>query len=304
VARVAEAVELRELGVEKPIMVMGGGYGQDDMELAQRYGLKMGIHHRAQLDLLQRSGPRQGLDCFIKVDSGMHRLGFQPEQMAEAVTRLKQCGLLTDPPLLMTHMACADDPADPTTDLQWGRFSPLVKQYGARFSAANSAVVMSRPEMHGHWVRPGIMLYGVSPFVDSHGPDVGLRPVMTLESRLISVKRLSQGEAVGYGATWRAPHEMRLGVVAVGYGDGYPRHAPSGTPVLVNGQRLPLVGRVSMDMITVDLSQQPEAQVGDPVILWGEGLPAEEIAEAAGTIAYQLFCNVTRRVDFYTLDHG
>lgn len=167
-------------------------------------------------------------------------------------------------------------------------------------SLANSAGILGWPQTHADWVRPGIMLYGASPFVDSIANDEGLQPVMHLQSTLISIKRHRKGEAIGYGATWRCPQTMPVGVVAIGYADGYPRHAPTGTPVLVNGKRVPLVGRVSMDMITVDLRSQPNARIGDPVVLWGKNLPVEEIANLAGTIAYELLCHVSSRVKLIT----
>ena len=163
---------------------------------------------------------------------------------------------------------------------------------------ANSAGIIAFPDTHSDWVRPGLMLYGVSPLSDSTGIDEGLQPVMTLESKLIAVKKLKTNEPVGYGATWRCPEDMPVGVVAAGYGDGYPRHAPSGTPVLVNNERVTLIGRASMDMLIVDLRNQPQAKVGDPVILWGEGLPVEEIAAHAGTIPYELLCGVHKRLTF------
>ncbi|MFZ1325386.1 MAG: alanine racemase, partial [Candidatus Contendobacter sp.] len=159
-----------------------------------------------------------------------------------------------------------------------------------------SGGILGWPETHFDWVRPGIMLYGCSPFQQGDGAEQGLHPVMTLTSRLIAIQHYAAGEPVGYGGSWRCPQASRIGVVAIGYGDGYPRHAPSGTPVLVNGQRAALVGRVSMDMMTVDLTELPQAQIGDPVVLWGRGLPVEEIAHQAGSITYELFCKVTPRV--------
>ena len=168
-------------------------------------------------------------------------------------------------------------------------------------SLANSAAIIAFPDAHYDWVRPGIMLYGISPLADTTASELDLQPVMTLKSRLIAVNHLLQGDPVGYGATWQCPEDMPVGVVGFGYGDGYPRHVPSGTPVLVNGQRVPIVGRVSMDLITVDLRTLPAAQVGDEVILWGEGLPIEEIAAAAETIAYELVCRLTSRVTFRTV---
>jgi alanine racemase len=197
----------------------------------------------------------------------------------------------------MTHLADADDLGDPLTPQQVRVILSLAEP-GVELSMANSAGVLGWPETHGHWVRPGIMLYGVSPFLNEVGSERGLLPVMTLEARLIARRRLRRGDRVGYGGSYVCPEDMPGGVVAIGYGDGYPRHAPSGTPVLVNGRRVPLIGRVSMDLLVLDLRSQPDAQVGDPVVLWGRGLPVEEIAALAGTIGYELLTGVTRRVRF------
>ena len=198
----------------------------------------------------------------------------------------------------MTHLASANNREDPMTSEQINCFSQFNKNMSLEKTIANSAAILAFPDAHVDWVRPGIMLYGVSPFANSNGPQEGLKPVMTLKSRLITVKALKTGEPVGYGATWRCPEDMSVGVVAAGYGDGYPRHAESGTPVLVNGKRVELIGRASMDMLTVDLRSQPQAKTGDPVVLWGEGLPVEEIAKHAGTIPYEMLCAVHKRLEF------
>ncbi len=296
VARFDEAMALRGLGVDKNILVMGGAYTPGAVRAAAAKGITLVVHQDHQVVLFESLADGPLPTAVIKIDSGMHRLGFLPEEVEEVISRLQTLGCLGERPLLMTHMACADDRADPMTERQWESFEPLVKQFNASSSAANSAVILSRPEMLGNWVRPGIMLYGVSPFLDTLGPDEGLRPVMTLCTRLLSVKTIPKGESVGYGASWRCPESMPIGVAAIGYGDGYPRHAPSGTPVLVNGVEVPLVGRVSMDMITLDLRRYPGARSGDPVTLWGQGLPAERVANLAGTIAYELFTGITGRV--------
>ncbi|QFY89861.1 alanine racemase [Magnetovirga frankeli] len=296
VARCDEALRLRALGARKPILVMGGAYNIEMISAAAEQGLILAVHHPGQIDLLE-SLPKKALPrCVPKIDSGMHRLGLLPEQTEAAMARLKALNCLGEQPLLMTHMACADDPTSAMTDRQWRQIQPLLQRYDAQLSAANSALILSRPEMQGNWVRPGIMLYGASPFIQRSGPEVGLRPVMTLQAPLLAVKYLKKGETLGYGATWTLPEDMPVGVVGIGYGDGYPRHAPTGTPVLLNGAEVSLVGRVSMDMITVDLRRQPQARVGDWATLWGRGLAADRIAQVAGTIAYQLFCNLTSRV--------
>ena len=196
----------------------------------------------------------------------------------------------------MTHFASADEPSESATRAQIDRFASAVQSLDLERSFCNSAGVLAWPEAHAEWIRPGVMLYGVSPLAGRTGHDEGLHPVMTLTTRLIAIKQVPAGEAVGYAGAWRAASDTRIGVAALGYGDGYPRHAPSGTPVLVNGRPTVTVGRVSMDMLEVDLTAQPDAAVGDPVTLWGQGLPAEHVAETAGTIAYELLCGLAGRV--------
>jgi alanine racemase len=264
---------------------------------ASRQGLDLVVHQGYQLELLETTPLERPLRVWLKLDSGMHRLGFSPEEAPGAARRLAACSNCEGSPRWMTHLADADDLSDPLTPQQVRLFLSLAEP-GAELSIANSAGLLGWPETYGDWVRPGIMLYGVSPFLDEVGSQRGLWPVMTLEARLIARRWLRRGERVGYGGTYVCPEDMPGGVVAIGYGDGYPRHAPSGTPVLVNGRRVPLIGRVSMDLVVLDLRSQPEARVGDPVVLWGRGLPVEEIASLAGTIGYELLTGVTRRVRF------
>jgi alanine racemase len=298
VARVGEGVALRQSGIPQPIAVMEGCFDADELELAAANRLELVVHHPEQIRLLQQHAVSQPLQVWLKIDTGMHRLGILPDQAIEAYHQLAALPSVASPPRLMTHLANGDDLSDPTTSQQCRLMRSLVAPLDGEISIANSAGILGWPESHADWVRPGIMLYGVSPFIDGRGPHHELRPVMSLQSSLIAINRYRKGDAIGYGGTWACPEDMAVGVATIGYGDGYPRHAPSGTPVLVNGQRVPLVGRVSMDMISVDLRSQPEAQVGDPVTLWGRGLPVEEIAEAADTIPYQLLCGVTGRVAF------
>ncbi|MES9878853.1 MAG: alanine racemase [Candidatus Sedimenticola sp. 6PFRAG1] len=298
VARVSEGIELRRTGIDKQILVLGGALDAEELALASQYRLELMVHHQTQLSLLERHDGSHSVRCWLKVDSGMHRLGFLPEEVEKAWQQLSGLPVVEGDVGMVTHLANADDLSDNTTVSQLERFKPLAEKLGVETSIANSAGTLGWPDAHGDWVRPGIMLYGASPFINGSADEDGLRPVMTLESQLIAVKHLPAGSPIGYGGTWRCPEPMLVGVAAVGYGDGYPRHAPSGTPVLVNGSRVPLVGRVSMDMITLDLRSQPDAAVGDTVTLWGEGLPADEVAASAGTIAYELFCGVTQRVSF------
>ena len=297
-ARIEEAVRLRQAGVGKQLLTLEGFFSRDELDAASRYQIEPVVSTPQQLSLLQQCRLQHPVCCWLKVDTGMHRLGFSVEQAVAAYHSLRRCAAVRPPLRLMTHLACADDLQEQATERQLQRFQPLIDGLGGEVSIANSAALLAWPQTHYHWVRPGIMLYGASPLIGGRGETQGLRPVMTLTSHLIAINQCQRGEAIGYGGSWRCPESMPVGVVAIGYGDGYPRHAPSGTPLLVNGLRVPLVGRVSMDMLTVDLRTQPEASVGDPVVLWGRGLPAEEIAEAAETITYQLFCGVTQRVRF------
>jgi alanine racemase len=233
---------------------------------------------------------------WIKVDTGMNRLGFRVEQFAAACERLGRVPNVVPRPTLVTHLACADEVGDARTAAQLRAFGEVTAgRVGAR-SIANSAGLFAWPESRADWVRPGVALYGVSPFPEQTGRELGLRPAMTLRTAVIAVKDVAAGETVGYGGSWRAARPTRMAVVAAGYGDGYPRAAVSGTPVLVEGQRAPLIGRVSMDMLTVDVTGLPRVSPGDEVVLWGEGLPVEEIAGYAGTIPYELICGVSQRV--------
>ncbi|MCU0766623.1 MAG: alanine racemase [Gammaproteobacteria bacterium] len=296
VARVGEGAQLRDAGIAARIVVLEGGFDAQDVAEAAGRGLDLVFHHEEQIALLAAARPARPTRAWLKVDTGMHRLGFQVEAAPAAHARLVALARGNAPVGLMTHFASADDPGDPATREQLDAFRPLAARLGVPVSISNSAGLLGCPEAHGDWVRPGLMLYGASPFLGGRAAALGLRPVMTLRSRLIAVNHYRRGERVGYGGTYTCPEDMPVGVVAVGYGDGYPRHAPSGTPVLVGGVRVPLVGRVSMDMISVDLRGAPGARLGDPAVLWGEGLPVEEVAECAGTIPYQLTCAVTGRV--------
>ncbi|NJO17149.1 MAG: alanine racemase [Thioploca sp.] len=296
VACIEEALPLREAGITVPIVLLEGFFHADELPLVAAHQLQIVVHNATQLEHLLRSRLAKPIQVWLKVDTGMHRLGFAPYEIEAIYGRLQQCSQVSPPIRLLSHLACADDRQDQTTSVQTQRFMTLVNALKVEASFANSAGILAWPQTHVDWVRPGIMLYGVSPFTDTTATVEGLQPVMQLQSVLTSVKYCQIGECVGYGRTWRCPENMPIGVVAIGYADGYPRHVPSGTPVLVNGKRVPLIGRVSMDMITVDLRTQPHAQVGDPVILWGNDLPIEEIAHLAGTIAYELLCNVSKRI--------
>ncbi|MFO8023954.1 alanine racemase [Thiohalophilus sp.] len=296
VASIDEAISLREAGIPQPIVLLEGFVRGDALRLIEGYQLQPVIHHPEQIAILEQT-PGPALDVWLKVDTGMHRLGMSPQDTPAMLTRLLNCPRVASV-RLMTHLANADDREDDYTQEQIRRFESLDDLSVTARSVANSAGLLGWPQSVSDWARPGIMLYGVSPFNNSLGKQHDLRPVMTLRAQLIAVNRHQAGELIGYGGTWRCPEAMPMGVVSIGYGDGYPRHVPSGTPVLLGDRRVPIVGRVSMDMLCLDLRECPEARIGDEVILWGEGLPVEEIADAAGTIAYELLCKVTARVEF------
>lgn len=298
VACIDEAVALRDNGIDKDIVLLQGITELSEIDKVIQHSLSLVIHHVSQIDLLEKSDLNSPVTVWIKLDTGMHRLGFLPADREAVCTRMQS--VLPDGSSihLMSHLANADDRRDSYTRHQLESFSTCVSDTGYACSMANSAGILGWEQSHYDWVRPGIMLYGVSPFIKGRAADEDLREVMTLRSRLVAVNRMSKGDAIGYGSTWACPEDMNIGVVAIGYGDGYPRHAMNGTPVLLNDKRAMLIGRVSMDMICIDLRQHTEAKVGDTVTLWGKDLPVEEIAECASTIAYELLCGVTSRVRF------
>lgn len=301
VARLSEARMLRDHGIEKPVVLLAGVLTPDDLRHALNLDCELVVHNRLQLDMLEAAGPGSAT-VWLKVDTGMHRLGIDPDDVDEYLARLRRCRAVRDV-RLMTHLGNADNTADPTTTLQLQRFTRVAADFAGDTSVANSAAILgwgeacglASPDTSKIWVRPGIALYGISPFSAQCGADLGLQPVMEFESRLIAIKPVKNGDAVGYGGTWKANGDTTIGIVSAGYGDGYPRFLPSGTPIRVNDRRVPLVGIVSMDMLAVDLGQGATERPGDPVVLWGNELPAEEVAACAGTIAYQLICGVTHR---------
>jgi alanine racemase len=292
-----EAISLREAGFDRRIVLLEGLFDADEAGLADGYRVDVVVHHAGQIGLLEQTRPGRPLDVWLKIDTGMHRLGFEPGVVPAVVERLRRTGRVGDIRFL-SHFCCADDPGADHTPRQQRLFMQTIEGLAGERTLANSAAVLAWPETHLEWVRPGVMLYGSSPLPHASAADLDLRPVMTLGTQLIAVAQRRQGDPVGYGAAWECPEPMTVGIAAIGYGDGYPRHAPSGMPVLVNGRRAALAGRVSMDMIGIDLRGHPEARVGDPVTLWGEGLPVDEVAAAAGTISYELFCGVSSRVAF------
>ncbi len=295
VARLEEGVMLRERGVTQPVVLLEGVFTAEQLHEAARHELDLVVHDALQIELLARDPFAHGRVLWVKIDTGMNRLGFRPEEFPEALGRLER---LAPPPReirLMTHLARADD-SEEMTLRQLERFRQATRGLGYVTSIANSAGVFGETPLGGEWVRPGLALYGASPFADRTGEDLGLRPAMLLMTSVIAVRRVPRGETVGYGAAWRAGRDSRIAIVAAGYGDGLPRGLPNGTPVLLDGRRAPLCGRVSMDMIAVDATDLGEVRVGAPVVLWGGGLPVEEVARWAGTIAFELLCGVSQRV--------
>lgn len=288
-----EAARLRIAGITQPILMLEGIFKPSDVALLDKYALTPVFHSPAQVEMLRAASLPSAIDVYVKVNSGMNRLGFTAETLGASFNALREHPRVRQL-TLMTHFADADGASGVKAQLDW--FQEMTKSFSAPRSLANSAALLRFPQAHGDWVRPGIMLYGCSPFADRSAESLGLKPAMTLTTEIIATQHLQPGERVGYGFSYEAVGELRIGVIACGYADGYPRHAPTGTPVLVDGKRTRIVGRVSMDMITVDISEIPEATIGTPVTLWGEGLSADEVAASAGTLSYELLCALAPRV--------
>ena len=301
VARAEEALALRRAGVEGTILVLGGFRDAESLERLARERIDAVAHAPEQVAIVRARSGGPPVRLWVKVDTGMHRLGFSPSEFPEAWRALAALPGAAKPLHAMSHFAGADEPGGAAaTARQAARFDDALAALGGAAppsSLANSAAVLTAPDTHRDWVRPGLMLYGASPLAGGRAGDHGLRPAMTLTAPLVAVKTIERGAPVGYGGVWTAPETMPLGVAAIGYADGYPRHAPSGAPVLVNGRRAALAGRVSMDLVAIDLRGCPDARPGDRVTLWGEGLPVEEVAEAAGTIPYELLARLGPRVE-------
>jgi len=296
VARVDEGLTLRAAGIMTRTVLLEGVFDAAQLAAAAAAGFELVVHTREQVELL-RAAPDARFTVWLKLDTGMNRLGFKGRDFAAAYAALGAVPAVQQPVNLFTHLSSADDPERAATPGQLARFAAATESLPGERSIANSAGMLSYREAQADWVRPGLLLYGASPFFGSVGADYGLKPAMTLRSRVIALKDLEAGERVGYGGDWTAQRPTRLAVAAVGYGDGYPRSLASGAPVLVNGERVPLAGRVSMDMIGIDVTdlRAPPA-LGDPVILWGEGLAVEELAVWADTIPYELLCGISQRV--------
>lgn len=301
VACVEEALELRDGGVSGPIVVLEGFFANREIPLMAKMNFITVVHHEKQLRALEDVPCDPPLKVWLKIDTGMHRLGFAPEQAAQAYARLTQIPWVEPSPGLLSHLASADDIGNNATQQQLALFKSLTRHWPGARSMANSPGVLAWPETHFDWVRPGLLLYGCSPLPFAVGADHGLQAVMTLESQVFALQSVKAGEHVGYGGAWVAERDTIIGVVAMGYGDGYPRHAPSGTPVWIKNRICPLAGRVSMDMLAVDLGPDNDVEIGERALLWGKELPIERVAQFAGTIAYDLMCAVTPRVPFFSI---
>jgi len=298
VASLGDGLRLRAAGIGKRIVVLSGPDEAADLSEFRRLQLDAVIHHMSQLAWLESDRDPRNLRVWLKIDTGMHRLGFAPDDACTVHARLRALPNVDSDIALMTHFAASDEFDNTTTARQIAAFDVSTAGIDGSRSLANSAGVLGWPQAKNDWVRVGGLLYGLSVIEGKSGSDLGFEPAMTLSTKLIAVNRVRKGERVGYAATFECPEDMSVGVAAIGYGDGYPRSAPSGTPVLVNGTRAAIAGRVSMDLIAIDLRHAPDARVGDRVVLWGGPLPTEEVAARAGTISYDLTCGMTKRVLF------
>lgn len=295
VASLEEGVILREAGITQPIILMEGLFQASEIADAAHYQFTLVVHHEPQVAILENAKVSHPFPIWLKINTGMHRLGIAPSQFSAIYERLSKISAVQQPIGLMTHFAEADVVDSAGTQQQIDVFTQLTKGLPGPRSLANSAGIIAWPQTHTDLVRPGLMLYGASPFADKTGLDHQLKPVMTLSSQLIAITSVQQGGKVGYGGTWAAPEDLTVGVVGVGYGDGYPQFAKNGTPILVNGVECELAGRVSMDMLTVDLRRCPDAKIGDRVTLWGDSLPVERVAKCSHTSAYELLTRMTAR---------
>lgn len=296
VSRIEEAQELRSAGIIQPILLLEGCFCQQDLTIAAEHNFQTTIHCKEQLDDLKQAKLTQPMSVWLKLDTGMHRLGVQPCELEDYVTQIEATEKLSGPVGFMSHFSCADDFSSSTTQKQIELFLKQTAAYPGPKTLANSAGILYWSDSHLDYMRAGISLYGISPNEDEVGTQHGLRSAMTLNSRLIAVRKHKANQPVGYGETWTSNEDTYIGVVAMGYGDGYPRTAPAGTPVYVNGRIVPISGRVSMDMITINLGPDATDKVGDTVEFWGENLPVERVAKHIGTIPYELVIKLTKRV--------
>lgn len=299
VASVDEALALRKINIKSPITLMSGAFEADDLFIASCQNFHLIFHEETQIEWLNNIKLPNPINAWLKIDTGMGRLGFNLESAKKAYQALSNSSQIVQPIGIISHIACADEPSHPLNKQQMDNFDSFVRSLPGSKSLANSASIFALKESLYDVVRPGLSLYGISPLKDKSASSLGLKPVMTLQTRLVSISNAKKGSSIGYGARFICPEDMKIGVIAMGYGDGYPRSAKNGTPLLVNNKRCQLVGTVSMDMAMIDLRNCPEAKIGDPVILWGDGLPLEEVAEYTNNISYDIICGVQQRVKFY-----
>lgn len=297
VACMEEAMAIRSLGVRTDCVLFQGVFSGDELQTAAAHQFQLVIHHPQQLQWLLAKPLATKIKVWIKVNTGMHRLGFPAQEVCDVLAALMDCPWVDKEIGLMTHLACADEPGNPANQNQLQTFRELDLSEGKLIkSIANSAAILALPETHDDVVRPGIMLYGVSPFANQTGQELGLVPVMRFVSAISAIHDYPAHARIGYGGTWQTSKPSIIGIVAAGYGDGYPRHIAQNTPVWIKGYQAPIVGRVSMDMLTIDLTDCPKVSIGEPVELWGQHIPVEKIALSAGTIAYELLCQFSPRV--------
>ncbi|MCP4880993.1 MAG: alanine racemase [Gammaproteobacteria bacterium] len=296
VACIEEALQLRQAGINKPILLLEGIFTDDEIATAAEQDLWMMVEDPWQVDAIVNAKLQQPVQVWTKMDTGMHRLGLAPFRLPELLAKLQASPNVCNGIVMASHFACADELNNDFTRQQIALFHSHLPSPDMPFSLANSAAIMAWPESHGHWNRAGFMLYGNTPLDAEHDSNLGLTPVMSLNSSVISLRQVAVGEAVGYGQLWKAQRPSIIATVAMGYADGYPRHASTGTPVLINGQRAPIIGRVSMDMITIDVTDLSGVCLGSPVCFWGHDLNANEVASHIGTIGYELITRMGQRL--------
>ncbi len=299
VASVDEALALRKVNIKAPITLMSGAFEPDDLLIASCQNFHLIFHEKQQIDWLQSIKLPKPVKIWLKIDTGMGRLGFALEEAESAYELLSKNPQVIQPIGIISHLACSEEKNHPLNEVQLKNFRAFVTKLSGPKTIANSGAIFNFTNDLYDVVRPGISLYGISPFADRSAADLGLKAVMTLQTKLIKVSYFKKHKKIGYGARFSCPEDMPIGVVAMGYGDGYPRTAKDGTPVLVNGKKCQIVGRVSMDMATIDLRSCPDAKVGDPVTLWGDDLPIEEVAKHTDNVPYDIICGVQQRVKFY-----
>lgn len=295
VARIIEGQMLRDAGITSTILLLEGVFSQEELQQAATSSFELVVHEFKQIAILEQAAGAHSFTVWLKLNTGMNRLGFTAGEFQEALQRLKACAAVGQI-RMMTHLAGAEEPGGSSARQQIEKFLMLTSGTSLERSIANSAGIISWPEARTQWVRPGLMLYGISPIPGQTGAELGLQPAMTLSTQLIAVRRVAQGEGVGYNAVWKAPRDAVIGIAAVGYGDGYARNVRSGATVLVKGREAQVAGRVSMDMTAIDLTDIPDVSVGDTVVMWGQGAPTERVAPFADTIPYELVCGITQRV--------